>query len=169
MKKDILAAGFVVLMITVIAIGCRREPAPVVQTAGRHLLAISNEVTVGHMNYLTRGGAFLMFAGVVAVAFGKRVFGGTLFVGGGMMLGYFTYLAEMPWMIAALIALASAVFILWLWQTGRLRGTLKETITAIQSHDEVKAEMCGGDVKRQAKARKVIDPIKKELRDEGRI
>ncbi len=183
MKKNIIAALFLIVMLGMIAFGsgtgCRNISSKTETSsvqASRPLMAISSTLTMAHLKYIPYTGAGLMVLGVILFAALRKTSGVITFFGGLTMTGIFTTMAEYPLAITILttaLCLAACVMaILWLWTQKKLadnQAALKETVAVIQPHNALKSEMCGGDIKRQEEMRRIIDPIKSELRQEGVI
>lgn len=185
MRKDIIAACFLVCMLGMIALGsgagCIRKTeqknnASSIQAQSRPLTAIASTETMAHLKYIPYTGAGLMVLGVILFAALRKTSSAITFFGGLTMTGIFTTMAEYPLAITILttaLCLAACVMaILWLWTQKKLadnQAALKETVAVIQPHNALKSEMCGGNIKRQEEMRRIIDPIKSELRQEGVI
>lgn len=166
------------IMPAMLAAGCRdsRDETPGSALAPRPLTAVAGQLTVEHLRLLPPAGGALALLGVLAAACKKTRAGLVLAIGGSGLVGLYVAASEYPWSIAGLalaVCLAGcAMAILWMLERrSRLAAAdaLRETVAVIQPHDELKAAMAEGDPARQEELRKTIDPIKAELRKEGRL
>lgn len=177
MKKDLLAAAFIAVTLCLAAYGCRNRTAEA-PTPGspRSITAVSGGVTVEHLRVLPWCGALLVVAGIVGAACSRYRAAIFFFVGGAGMVALYVAASEYPWSIAwfpmALCLAFCAALVVWVVERRKRMDattTLKEAVRVIQPHDELKKEMGGGDPKKQDEYRKVIDPLKTEMREEGII
>lgn len=184
MKKDILAAAFLVLMALVIGIaGCRRTPtepqAPTgalsatLQSIGSApaSLAVSDPVRP----YFYTGLCFLVIGGLT-LALGGRGTGFALMGVGVAIAGTGTVLVQYPWLslVAALVVGVIALFIAY--DRYRLKRkaedqqtTLEVLVPCVERHSEIKPEITSLGPETESKVRQVIRPIKRKLRELGKM
>lgn len=174
MKKDLLAASFLILMLTVI--GCNSNPQKTVGMAPKTLTAAANALTVEHIKYLSYGGVSLIVVGILVLAFTKKAAGAILVFGGAGMSFLYASIAEFPlWGTVAVMVMflvGCVIAILWMITQKRLSEdqiALTEAVAVIQPHNDLKREMCDGDTEKQDKIRPAIDRVKRKLREEGKI
>lgn len=169
MKKDILAASALIIMLGVLVVfmGCR--PFAGSTTSGPKSVKVA--MVENPVWMYTAAGVGMMVFGALVVAFHGKGPGACLLVTGAVIGGFGHVLATYPWVIlvAVMVGGAATVMIAYdRWRQGKTLGIIVEEVQAVPGGKQVKAGIKAKGPEVEEEVRRVIRPIKNQLAKAGK-
>lgn len=146
--------------------GCR---APLLKSSAKQAESVVASIQADPIKMYYAAGLGLLVVGAIVIAFGGKATGGTLCALGAGIAWFGQVLLLHSWLSIVVIIGIGVIVTILAYDRWRTNGALKESVAAIQSHGDIKRDMCNGDAKKQEAIRPVIDRVKRALRAEGRL